>query len=127
MPRRPSTTFTDKELEIMRVIWELGEATVKQIQEKLPGEPHYNSVLTIVRVLERKKHLVYRAEGRAHIYRARVAEEKAKGSALGHLIEQVFGGSARSLVLNLVETGDLTKSDLVAIRRQLDAKKGADE
>lgn len=108
----------------MRTVWELGEATVKQIQERLPGEPHYNSVLTIVRVLERKKHLAHRTEGRAHIYRARVAPEKAKGTALGHLIEQVFGGSARSLVLNLVETGDLTKRDLDAIRRRLDARKG---
>ena len=45
MPRQPSITFTDKELEIMRVIWERGEATAKEIQEALPGERHYNSCL----------------------------------------------------------------------------------
>src|SRR5262249_55901625 len=68
MPRQPSKTFTDKELEIMRVIWERGEATAKAIQEALSGERHYNSVLTIIRVLERKGHLTHRAEGKAHVY-----------------------------------------------------------
>jgi len=53
MPRKPSEVFTEKELEIMKVVWQLGEASVKDIQERLPGEPHYNSVLTIIRVLDR--------------------------------------------------------------------------
>jgi predicted transcriptional regulator len=88
MPRQPSKTFTDKELEIMRVVWELGEATAKQIQEQLSGDSHYNSVLTIIRVLERKGHLTHRAEGRAHIYRARQQAEKARNKVLSHLISQ---------------------------------------
>src|SRR5215475_4974000 len=108
MPRQPSKTFTDKELEIMRVIWERGEATAKEIQEALPGERHYNSVLTIIRVLERKGHLTHRAEGKAHIYRARQQPEKSRSKVLGHLIKQVFGGSASSLVLLFVEAAALT-------------------
>ncbi|MCI0388985.1 MAG: BlaI/MecI/CopY family transcriptional regulator, partial [Acidobacteria bacterium] len=91
MPRTPSKTFTDKELEIMRAIWELGEATARQIQEQLPGERHYNSVLTIIRVLERKGHLRHRAEGKAHVYRARQQPEKSRSRVLSHLIRQVFG------------------------------------
>jgi predicted transcriptional regulator len=122
MPRQPSKTFTDKELEIMRVIWERGEATAKEIQEALPGERHYNSVLTIIRVLERKGHLTHRAEGKAHIYRARQQPEKSRSKVLGHLIKQVFGGSAASLVLHLVETGDLTEKDLGEIREQMAAR-----
>ena len=98
MSRTTSKTFTDREMEIMQVVWELGEATTKQIQEKLPGERHYNSVLTIIRVLERKGHLAHRAEGKAHVYRARQQPEKSKGRVLAHLIKQVFGGSAASLV-----------------------------
>jgi BlaI family transcriptional regulator, penicillinase repressor len=78
MPRQASKTFTDKELEIMRVIWDRGEATTKEIQEALPGERHYNSVLTIIRVLERKGHLTHRAEGKAHVYRAKAKPEKAQ-------------------------------------------------
>jgi predicted transcriptional regulator len=122
MPRKPSKTFTDKELEIMRVIWERGEATAKEIQEALPGERHYNSVLTIIRVLERKGHLTHRAEGKAHIYRAKAKPEKAQRRVLSHLIEQLFGGSAAAMVLHLVETGDLTEEDLREVRQKMAAR-----
>lgn len=119
MPREAAKTFTDKELEIMRVVWELGEATAREIQEALPDDRHYNSVLTIIRVLERKGHLTHRAEGRAHIYRARRQAEKSRNKMLSHLISQVFGGSPASLVLHLVETGDLTEDDLGEVRKQM--------
>ena len=119
MPRKPSELFTDKEMEIMKLVWQMGEATVKEIQERLPGEPHYNSVLTIIRVLERKGHLVHRAEGKTYFYRPNESSENARSRLLRHLVDQVFGGSATSAVLNLVETGDLTKSDLDAIRAKI--------
>jgi predicted transcriptional regulator len=91
MPRQPSKTFTDKELEIMRVI-------------------------------ERKGHLIHRAEGKAHIYRAKAKPGKAQRRVLSHLIEQLFGGSAAAMVLHLVETGDLTEEDLSEIREQMAAR-----
>ena len=122
MPRTPSQTFTERELETMRVVWELGEATARQIQDRLPGARHYNSVLTIIRVLERKGHLTHRVEGKAHVYRARRRPEQSRGRVLSHLIRQVFGGSAASLVLHLVETGDLTADDLRQVRREIAAR-----
>ena len=122
MPRQPSKTFTDKELEIMRVVWERGEVSAKEIQEALPGERHYNSILTIIRVLERKGHLTHRAEGKAHIYRAKAKQEKAQRHVLRHLIEQVFGGSAAAMVLHLVETGDLSAEDLQEVRQKVAAR-----
>src|SRR5262245_60229257 len=125
MPRTPTKTFTDKELEIMRVIWEVGEATAREIQERLPGERHYNSVLTIIRVLERKGHLTHRQQGKAHVYRACQRPEKSRSRVLGHLIKQVFGGSAASLVLHLLETGDLTEEDLREVRSQMAARAAA--
>jgi predicted transcriptional regulator len=118
MPRKPSKTFTDKELEIMRVIWKLGEASARQIEELLPGDRHHNSVMTIIRVLEKKNHLTHREEGRAYIYRATVSRSKARRRVLNHLLQHVFDGSAASLVLNLVESGDLTTEDLDSIRRK---------
>src|SRR5688572_17856852 len=118
MPRQASKTFTDKELEIMRLLWELGEASARQIQARLPGERHYNSVMTIIRVLEKKNHVTHREEGRAYIYRATQSQGKARKHLLGHLVKQAFGGSAASLVLNLVETGQLTREDLDEIRRK---------
>ena len=122
MPRKPSAVFTDKELAIMRVVWQLGEATVKDIQQRLPGNQHYNSVLTIIRVLERKGHLVHRAEGRTFYYRPEETKERARTRLLRHLVDQVFGGSAASVVLNLVEAGDLSKKDLDEIRQKIAAQ-----
>src|SRR5262245_43701918 len=119
MPRKPSKIFTDRELEIMQVVWKLGEASARQIQENLAGDRHYNSVLTIIRVLERKNHLTHREDGRTHVYKATVNPEMARTRVLKHLVKQVFGGSAASLVLNLVQTGDLTASDLDTIRRKM--------
>jgi predicted transcriptional regulator len=118
MPRKPSKSFTDRELEIMRLIWQFGEASARQIQERLPGAQHYNSVMTIIRVLERKNHLTHREDGRTYIYRATVSQTKSRKRVLSHLVKHVFDGSAASLVLNLVEAGDLTVEDLDAIRRQ---------
>lgn len=106
----------------MQVIWERREATARDIQTALPGDRHYNSVLTIVRVLEKKGHLVHREDGRSHVYRAAESREKARKGVLGYVVKQVFGGSAASLVLNLVEAGDLTMSDLEEIRKQIDEK-----
>jgi len=120
MARKPSKGFTDRELEIMKVVWQMGEATVKEIQQRLPGDPHYNSVLTIIRVLERKGRLVHRVEGKTHFYRAGESEEKSRARLLRHLIDQVFGGSAASVVLNLVQAGDLTTKDLDDIRGKID-------
>jgi len=119
MPRKPSEVFTDKELEIMKVVWQLGEASVKEIQQRLTEHPHYNSVLTIIRVLERKGHLVHRSEGKAYFYRTGETKEKARARLLRHLVDQVFGGSAPSAVLSLVEAGDLTRKDLDEIRDKI--------
>ncbi len=127
MPRKPSTTYTDKELEIMQAIWELGEATVKEIQEFLPGHQHYNSLLTIIRVLEKKGHVTHREDGRTHIYRAQEEHAKARTKTLSHFIKNMFGGSAASLVLNLIETGDLTKEDIDSIRKKIVAREKARE
>ena len=122
MPRQPSKVFTEKELEIMKLVWQMGEVTVKDIQERLPGTQHYNSVLTIIRVLERKGHLVHRAEGKTFLYRAGESGDNARIRLLRHLIDQVFGGSAASVVLNLVQAGDLSKKDLDKIRARISAK-----
>lgn len=123
MARKPSKVFTEKELEIMKLIWQMGEASVKDIQEQLPGASHYNSVLTIIRVLERKGHLVHRSEGKTFFYRAAESGENARIRLLRHLIDQVFGGSAASVVLNLVEAGDLSKKDLDKIRDRISGMK----
>lgn len=103
----------------MKVVWELGEGGVKDIQNRLLGARHYNSVLTIIRVLEQKGHLTHREKGRNHIYRPTENQKTSRGRILNHLVNQVFGGSASSMVINLVETGDLSRRDLDEIRRRV--------
>lgn len=125
MARRPSRIFTERELEIMHILWDKKEATVRDIQEALPPGRHYNTVLTIIRVLERKGHVSHRQEGRGFVYRALAHPEKSRSRALAHLIDSVFGGSSESVVLNMVDTGSLTLEELDEIRRKL--KKRAKE
>jgi predicted transcriptional regulator len=86
---------------------------------KLPPGRHYNTILTIIRVLERKGHIRHRQDGRVFIYRASAPQQKSQTRVLQQVIEDVFGGSPESIVLNLVDTGRLTLDDLDAIRRKL--------
>jgi predicted transcriptional regulator len=109
----------------MHILWEKKEATVRDTQQSLPPGRHYNTVLTIIRVLERKGHVSHRQEGRGFVYRALTQPEKSRTRALSHLIDSVFGGSSESVVLNMVETGSLTLDELDEIRRKL--KKRAKE
>ena len=119
MPRQQTRTFTERELEIMRILWDRDEATVRDIQQSLPPGRHYNTVLTIIRVLERKGHVTHRQEGRGFVYRALVHPEQSRSDALSHFVESVFGGSSESMVLNMVEAGNLTLDELDEIRRKL--------
>lgn len=119
MARRQSRTFTERELEIMRILWDRDEATVRDIQQCLPPGRHYNTILTIIRVLERKGHVSHRQEGRGFVYRALAHPEESRSNALAYFVESVFGGSPESLVLRMVETGNLTLDNLDEIRRKL--------
>jgi len=103
----------------MRILWDRKEATVRDIQQSLPPGRHYNTILTIVRVLERKSHVTHKQEGRGFLYRAVAPPEKSRTHALAHFVESVFGGSPESIVLKLIETETLTLKDLDAIRRKL--------
>jgi BlaI family penicillinase repressor len=119
MPRQQSPTFTERELEILRILWDRNEATVRDIQQSLPPGRHYNTVLTIIRVLERKGHVTHRQEGRGFVYRALAHPEKSRSHALAHFVDSVFGGSSESVVLNMVEAGNLTLDELDEIRRKV--------
>jgi BlaI family transcriptional regulator, penicillinase repressor len=119
MARRQSSTFTDREVEILRILWDRGEATVREIQQGLPPCRHYNTILTIIRVLEKKGHVTHKQEGRGFVYRAVAHPQESRSHALSHFVESVFGGSSESLVVNMVEAGNLTLDELDEIRRKL--------
>jgi predicted transcriptional regulator len=104
--------FTDRELDIMKVLWERGASTVAEVREHLDSELAYTTVLTILRTLEAKGHIDHEEEGKAHRYRATVSEGAARTSALAKLVDRVFGGSAELLMTQLVEDRRLSAAEV---------------
>lgn len=123
----PRISFTDRELDIMAVIWELGSATVRQVQERLETDLAYTTVLTLIRNLEEKGYLRHEQEGRAHRYFPLVEQEEARASALERLVDKVFSGSRAALLTQLVSTQDLSPDEAARIRRILEQRAQEDE
>jgi predicted transcriptional regulator len=89
----------------MEVLWQKGSATVADVTAALPPPPiAYNSVLTTMRILERKGYVKHEEAGRAYLYRPVVAREEAAGHAVGNLLSRFFDNSAGTLALRLIET-----------------------
>lgn len=115
--------FTERELDVMAVLWDLGEATVAEVQKRLPDELAYTTVLTVLRTLEEKGHVDHReGEGRAYLYRPLVARDAAGATALGRVLDRVFGGSPELLLTRLVEDRALSDEELERMRRLLDER-----
>ncbi len=113
MPRRKRTEqLTPLELEIMNVLWDIGAATVQSVQQRVTGGLAYTTVQTMLNVLVRKGRAKRTLTGRAYRYRATITREKAMGQTLKDVVQRIFGGSAEALVMNLVETKQLTPETL---------------
>ena len=113
MPRRKrSEQMTPLELEIMQVLWDGAPATVQDVQQRLAGGLAYTTVQTMLNVLVRKGRARRTLDRRAYRYRAAISREKAIGQTLKDVVQRIFGGSAEALVMNLVETKQLTPETL---------------
>jgi BlaI family penicillinase repressor len=122
LPRRKNSdnTLTPLELEIMNVLWETGPANVQTVQARIQGrELAYTTVQTMLNVLHRKGKVKRRLKDRAYLYRPVLSRQNAVTQAVGDMIDRFFGGSADSLVLNLVETRHLTPEKLDQIQKLL--------
>ena len=122
MPRRksPEQTLTPLELEIMNVLWETGPANVQTVQGHIQGrELAYTTVQTMLNVLHRKRKVKRQLKDRAYVYRPILSRQKAVTQAVGDVLDRFFGGSADSLVLNLVETRYLTPEKLARLQELL--------
>lgn len=122
MPRPKSPTLTDGELRLMRVLWEKGEATVGDIVSALHSRPKpaYNSVLTLLRIMEKKGYVSHRKDGRAFIFLPRIGRADASRSALHTLVNRFFDGSPRLLVLNLLEDDQLSPEAIQQLKRRIE-------
>ena len=121
MARRRSVPLTEAEQRLMEIVWSAGTTTVGQIVEAIPAaeRPAYNTVQTIMKILERKGYVEHRAEGRAFVYQAVVDRDAAARTALSHVMQRFFGGSPRALALNLIEGDHLTEDELDELQRTI--------
>ena len=119
---RPKTpTLTEQELEIMKVIWERGKATVRDVYESLLERRKiaYTTVMTMMNILEQKKYLRKSAEDRAYIYRPAKPKKQVIKGMVREFVDRVFNGSAEPLLVHLIEDRKLTNKELDEIARMI--------
>lgn len=123
MPPSKSVTLTEAELRLMDVLWQAGPSTVQQVLEVLPKKSHlaYNSVLTTIRILEKKGYVRHIKDGRAHVYRPLVERAEASRSEIRHLAHRFFKNSHEMLVLNILQDRGVDADELKRLRQLLAA------
>lgn len=114
--------FTGRELDIMNVLWKLGGGTATEVQAKLADPLAYNTVLTMLRILEEKGFVRHEEQGRAFRYIPRIARKTAKASAVKRLVQKLFDGETRLLATELMSNRLLTDDDLRELRTLLDQR-----
>jgi predicted transcriptional regulator len=112
--------FTDRELDVMQILWDRGPSLVAEVRDGLRDDLAYTTVLTILRTLEAKGHIGHTEEGRGHRYFAAVKQRTAQDSALRHLMRKLFDGSAELLLTRLVSERTLAPDELLRMRALLD-------
>lgn len=126
MARTVSTQPTEVELQILRILWELGPSPVREIHRRLEADKgtNYSTTVKMLSVML-EKGLVKRDEtATPHVYRSTLTREKAGKKMLGELIDKVYSGSAMSLVLQALSASKPTKEELDEVRRLLDQMEG---
>jgi len=121
--RTPSRTLTGQELEIMKVVWELHQATVRDVYEKLREQRSiaYTTVMTMMNILEQKGFLKKRmAEGRAYVYQSARPRKQVIRSMVREFVDRVFNGSAEPLMVQLVEDRHLSREEVEKIARAIE-------
>jgi BlaI family transcriptional regulator, penicillinase repressor len=118
VPPTKSATLTEAELRLMDVLWEKGPLTVQQVLLALPRKPTlaYNSVLTTMRILEKKGYVDHRKDGRAHIYSPAIERQEATRSEITHLVHRFFNNSRDLLLLNMLEESSIDEQELQRLR-----------
>ena len=119
--KQKKTVPTDQELEILKVVWQRGEATVREVFRDLSAQRKiaYTTVLTMMGILEQKGHLKKTAGERAYIYRPTKPQQQVVGSMVNEFVHRVFNGSARPLLVHLVENPDIRPDELAEIEKLL--------
>src|SRR6202051_3725771 len=119
--RSPKPTLTEQELEIMKVVWQLETATVRQVYETMLEHRRiaYTTVMTMMNILGQKGYLKKRQDARAYVYRPSQPKQQVIRSMVREFVNRVFNGSAEPLLVHLVEDRCLTEKDLAEIRKSI--------
>ncbi len=118
--------LTDRELDVMTVLWARGSGTVAEVRAALEDDLAYTTVLTVLQTLEEKGFVDHQGEGKAHRYRPLVAREAAEKSAVDRLVSSLFEGSPELLLTHLMAEPELDAAELKRLRKLLDDRlKGA--
>ena len=117
-----SLRLSERELDVMAVLWARGSGTVAEVREALPDSLAYTTVLTVLRTLEEKGFVGHEEEGKAHRYLPLVARERAGRSALTRMVDKLFDGSPELLLTQLVSDRKLSPQDIRRLRKILDQR-----
>ncbi len=126
MAKSPAPQLSRREREIMDVLYRVNRATAAEVQEGMPEAPSYSAVRTMLRILEDKGHVRHEQDGPRYVYIPTVARDKAKRSALKHVVNTFFDGSASQVMAALIELSprDMDEDELARIRQLIDNAKG---
>jgi len=111
--------LTDREADVIQVLWDHGPSLVAEVRERLKDELAYTTVLTVLRTLEAKGYVSHDEEGRGHRYFASIKQQTARKSALQHLTNKFFNGSAELLLTHLVSDQKLSPEQMARMRKLL--------
>ena len=127
MARKKTVGPTERELAILAVLWEKGPSSVRQIHEALypESETGYTTTLKLMQIMAAKGSLVRDDDGRRHIYKPAVSEERTQKKLVGDLLDKVFAGSAEKLVMRALSAKKVSPKELKRIRQMLDEMEGA--
>jgi BlaI family transcriptional regulator, penicillinase repressor len=120
--RMAEPSFTDRELDVMAILWELGSATVPDVRAAIDDDLAYTTVQTVLRTLESKGYVTHDEEGRFHRYRPLVAKEDAGKTVLTRVVSKLFSGSPELLLSQLVAQRNVTEEQVRRMRKLLDAR-----
>jgi len=116
--------LTNRELDVMAVLWKQGSATVSEVRDALDHDLAYTTVLTVLRALESKGHVRHEEEGRAFRYYPAVEPQEATDRTLRRLVDKVYHGSRELLIARLLSDDSVSEEELRSVRRMLDERLG---
>ena len=119
MARKKTPTLTEAERRLMAIVWDKGEATVNEVVAALQDDHQlaYNTVLTTMRILERKGYLRHVKEGRAHVYQPLVSREQARRQVVRHMMRGFFEDSPALLLMNILKNEKLSTEELERLKQ----------